>query len=185
MVDRIIGKIQEGLAANISWLDVAFGRAQRLIKVIDGKRWITPNVYCGNVVGKGKNDYIEVTPDSHIGNFSFFVLEDPETLKWNPGQQTEFKAPFSLIFWFDLRRVYNSATNRNTERLKAEILHVLNGRAGWLLNDGRITINRCWESAQNIYRGFTLDETDNQFLMHPFGGFRFEGVLEFDEICSL
>lgn len=182
MLDRVLGEIQSGLVENISWLDAAFGKAQRLTKMMNGKNIITPNVYCGGWRGHGPNDYIEVSPDSKIGNFSFFEVEDPQTIDAGPWAR-EVSAPFGLIVWFDLTRVYGVADNRNTERLKAEILHVLNGRAGWHLTDGRITINRIYERAENIYRGYTLSEIDNQFLMHPFSGFRFEGVLEFNELC--
>ena len=42
-----------------------------------------------------------------------------------------------------------------------------------------------YELAENVYRGFTLDEIDNQFLMHPFGGFRFEGVLSVNQPCNI
>ncbi len=182
MLDRVLGEIQNGLVENIGWLDAAFGKAQRLTKMINGKNIITPNVYCGGWQGHGPNDYIEVSPDSKIGNFSFFEVDDPQTIDAGPWAR-EVSAPFGLIVWFDLTRVYGMADNRNTERLKAEILHVLNGRAGWHLTDGRITINRIYERAENIYRGYTLSEIDNQFLMHPFAGFRFEGVLEFNELC--
>lgn len=182
MLDRIIGEIQTGLVENIPWLDVAFGRAQRLTKMMDGKRIITPNVFCGGWNGHGENDYIEVSPDSKIGNFSFFEIDDPQTIDAGPWAR-EIKAPFGLIVWFDLTRVYGVASNRDTERLKAQILHVLNGRDGWHLTAGRITINRIYERAENIYRGYTLSEIDNQFLMHPFAGFRFDGILEFPELC--
>lgn len=182
MLDRVLGEIQNGLVENIGWLDAAFGKAQRLTKMMNGKNIITPNVYCGGWQGHGPNDYIEVSPDSKIGNFSFFEVDDPQTIDAGPWAR-EVSAPFALIVWFDLTRVYGVADNRNTERLKAEILHVLNGRAGWHLTDGRITINRIYERAENIYRGYTLSEIDNQFLMHPFSGFRFEGVLEFNELC--
>ena len=182
MLDRVLGEIQSGLVENISWLDAAFGKAQRLTKMMNGKNIITPNVYCGGWRGHGPNDYIEVSPDSKIGNFSFFEVDDPQTIDAGPWAR-EVSAPFALIVWFDLTRVYGVADNRNTERLKAEILHVLNGRAGWHLTEGRITINRIYERAENIYRGYTLSEIDNQFLMHPFSGFRFEGVLEFNELC--
>ena len=182
MLDEIIGEIQTGLIENISWLDAAFGRAQRLSKNMNGKRIITPNVYCGGWNGHGPNDYIEVSPDSKIGNFSFFEIEDPQTIDAGPWAR-EIKAPFGLVVWFDLTRVYNSATNRNTEKLKAEILHVLNGRAGWHLTNGRIMINKIYERAENIYRGYTLTEIENQFLMHPYYGMRFDGVLEFNELC--
>ena len=182
MLDEIISEIQNGLVTNVSWLDVAFGRAQRLSKNIHGKRVITPNVYCGGWNGHGPNDYIEVSPDSKIGNFSFFEIDDPQTIDAGPWAR-EIKAPFGLVVWFDLTRVYNAADNRNTEKLKAEILRVLNGRAGWHLSNGRIAINKIYERAENIYRGYTLSEIDNQFLMHPFAGFRFDGLLEFAELC--
>lgn len=182
MLDAIIGEIQNGLADNISWLDAAFGRSQRLSKNLNGKRVITPNVFCGGWNGHGPNDYIEVSPDSKIGNFSFFEIDDPQTIDSGPWAR-EIKVPFGLIFWFDLTRVYHQPSNRNTEKLKADILRVLNGRVGWHLSDGRILINKIYERAENIYRGYSLSEIDNQYLMHPFAGFRFDGLLEFPELC--
>lgn len=183
MLDRVIGEIQKGLIEGLPWLDAAFGRSQKLVKTIDGKRYVTPNVYCGGLEGKGKNDYLEVSPDSNIGNFSFFVIHDPETIATFPGQPAEIKAPFSLIFWFDLRTIYGSDTNRNTELIKAQILKILNGRTPWHLSGGRILINKSYERAENIYNGFTLDENFNQYMMHPYGGLRLDGVLEFTEYC--
>ena len=182
MLDEIIGEIQTGLIENISWLDAAFGRAQRLTKNVNGKRIITPNVYCGGWNGHGPNDYIEVSPDAKIGNFSFFEIDDPQTINAGPWAR-DVKAPFGLIVWFDLTRIYDVADDRNTEKLKAEILHVLNGRAGWHLTNGRVQVNKIYERAENIYRGYTLTEIDNQFLMHPYAGFRFEGMLEYNELC--
>jgi len=183
MLDLHLGEIQKGLVDNLKWLDAAFGRSQRLTKEMNGKRIVTPNVFCGGWRGHGENDYIEVSPDSKIGNFSFFEIDDPQTIDQGPWAR-EVKAPFGLIVWFDLTRVYGTASNRNTEKIKADILRVLGGRAGWHLSEGRITINRIYERAENIYKGYTLSEIDNQFLMHPFGGLRFEGVLEFAEYCN-
>ena len=182
MLDRVIGEIQKGLVENISWLDVAFGRSQRLTKMMNGKRIVTPNVYCGGWNGHGENDYIEVSPDSKIGNFSFFEIEDPQTIDAGPWARS-IRTPYSLIVWFDLTRVYGVETNRNTEFLKSQILHLLNGRYGWHLSGGRVSVNRIYERAENIYRGYTISEIDNQFLMHPFGGFRMDGELCFDELC--
>ena len=182
MLDRVIGEIQKGLVENISWLDVAFGRSQRLTKMMNGKRIVTPNVYCGGWNGHGENDYIEVSPDSKIGNFSFFEIEDPQTIDAGPWARS-IRTPYSLIVWFDLTRVYGVETNRNTEFLKSQILHLLNGRYGWHLSGGRVSVNRIYERAENIYRGYTITEIDNQFLMHPYGGFRMDGELYFDELC--
>lgn len=184
MLDAVLSDIQTGLVDSIQWLDVAFGRAQRLTKMINGKRVITPNVYCGGWKNHGVNDYIEVSPDSKIGNFSFFEIDDPQTITGDVWSK-DIRTPFRLIFWFDLRRVYGKAANRNIEKMKAEVLQVLEGRAGWHLKEGHITIARFYEKIENIYRGYTLSEIDNQFLMHPFGGFAIDGVLEYPELCEV
>lgn len=180
-LDRVLGEIQQGLIGNLPWLDAAFGRAQRLVRnTPSGRRITTPNVYAGT---KGKvNDYIEVSPDAEIGNFSFFAIEEPQDILPGVGQR-EFRIPFGLIVWFDCRRAFNSATNRNIEALKLDVLRVLSGRTGFALTQGHIEVTRIYEQAINIYRGFSLDEVDNQFLMHPYGGFRIEGYLYFLEEC--
>ena len=184
MLDRVLASIQEALVDRVSWLDVAFGRAQRIVRTTaSGRRITTPNVYCGGWNGHGPNDYIEVSPDAEIGNFSFFSVEDPQTIGPGPWLRT-VQAPFGLVVWFDLRRVYGSATNRNTEKLKEDVLKVLTGRSGWAIPAGHIELAQIYEQSQNIYRGYSLDEVDNQFLMHPYGGFRIEGVVSYTEPCD-
>lgn len=177
LLDLIISNIQEGLADNLGWLDKVFGRAERLVKTDNrGRRIYTPNVYVGG------NEYIEVSPDAQIGNFAFFWVDDPQEVDWLPKVSVGLKVPFSLIVWLDYRKVFNSPDVRNKEQVKKQVLDVLNG--GFWLKTGRVTVNRIYELAENIYRGFSLDEIDNQFLMHPFGGFRFEGTLEVTETCE-
>lgn len=178
LLDVVINNIQTGLRDNLGWLDKAFGRAERLVKYgANQKKIYTPNIYIGG------NEYQEVTPDAGIGNFSFFWIDDPQTVDWTPKQSIGLKSPFSLIVWFDYRTVFNDPNTRNKERIKRDILDVLNG--GFWLKDGRIEINRIYELAENIYRGFSLDEVDNQFLMAPYGGFRFEGIMEVTETCII
>ena len=184
MLDREIGEIQAALADRLSWLDVAFGRAQKIVSIESGKRYIRPSVYCGyRTKGQGKNDYIDVLPDSKIGNFCFFEARDPQELEPSPWIR-RITAPISIIFWFDMRRIFGRDDYRNTERVKAQILKVLGGRDGWVLPFGRLTINRTYEETANIYRGYTLDEVDAQCMIHPFAGIRFDGVLEFNEVCE-
>lgn len=186
MLDKAIGELQQGLADGLPWLDVAFGRAQRLAKKMPtGKTIYTPSVFCGGWQGHGNNDYIEVMPDSFIGNFCFFVVDDPEQIEWQQNAEMTKRAPFSIIFWFDCRELFNDPKTRNTEYVKAQILDILNGRSGFLMQSGSIKINRIYERADNIYRGFSHDEIDNQFLMHPFAGFRFEGIIETETPCVL
>ena len=178
LLDRVIGGMQEGLVDNLPWLDFAFGRAERLVKYNSNqKRYYSPNVYCGG------DEYMEVTPDSNIGNFCFFWIDDPQRIMWEPGVDVGIQTPFSIIFWLDYRSIFNSSDVRNKEEVKRQILDTLNG--AFVLKDGTFKINKIYELAENIYRGFSLDEIDNQFLMHPYGGFRFEGELKVQETCKL
>lgn len=110
LLDRIIGNIQTGLVDNLPWLDKAFGRAERLVKY-DGnrKRYFTPCVYVG------RNDYIEVTPDANIGNFSFFWVDDPQGVSWESGVSVGIKPRFPLSFGLITGRY---STMRATETKK-------------------------------------------------------------------
>lgn len=175
LLDKVIVLIQQGLADNLPWLDYSFGRAERLVKMINGKRYYEPFIY---VEG---NEYIPVSPDSKLGNFSFFVVDDPVSIDWVPNQQSGYSVPVSIIFWFDMRTVTNDPDNRNLEAVKLQIMKALNG--GFWLREGSMSFNRVFEKAENIYQGFTLDEVDNQFLMAPYAGFRFVGEIGITETC--
>ena len=174
LIDKVIADVQKGLTDNLSWLNHAFGRAQRLVKEINTKKIFTPNVYAG-----GK-DYIEVSPDANIGNFSFFTIDDPQLVDWQPKIPGDIAVNYSLIVWFNVDRI-PGAENRNTEFVKSEILKTLNGK--FWLKSGRLNVTKIYEQAENIYRGFSLDEIDNQFLMHPYCGFRFSGEMTINETC--
>lgn len=185
LCDALIGELQQILVANLPWLDAAFGRSQRLTKMMNGKKIVTPNVYCGGWNGHGPNDYIEVSPDSKIGNFCFFEVQDPEMVDWHYRQIMDIRTPFSIIFWFDLTRVYDEQDNRDISHIKNQILTLLNGRTGLILRSGgHIVINRIFEQFENIYRGYSLTEIDNQFLMHPFAGLRFDGIMTMPQPCD-
>lgn len=174
LFDLTIADMQKELADRLGWLDHSFGRAERLVKVIDDRKYYTPNVYVGG------NDYLPVSPDAALGNFSFFVLDDPQNVDWQP-VQSDFSAPFSVIFWFDMRTITNDRDNRNTEAVKDEIVRALNSLH---IRNGSFTIKKIYEQAENIYKGYTLDEVDNQFLMHPYCGFRFTGEMYVSQLCQ-
>ena len=175
LFSAVIADICSGLESSVPWLDHAYGRAWRIRRRIGGRDVTLPAVYTGGESRGDANDYTEVTPDARCGCFSFFLLDDPQTVEWCPGQPGPVSSPFSLIVWTDLRQVYRRTDCRDTEGLKAELLDRLNGRIR--IRTGRIRITRIYERAENIYRGFTLDEVDSQFLMHPYWGCRLEGTM--------
>ena len=174
LIDKVLGEIQVGLAKELPWLKYAFGRAQRMVKEIKNKKYTYPGVYYG------KKDYLDVSPDDRIGNFSFFVIDDPQTLAWEPKSRGLLTAECSLIFWVNLNNIPGIEA-RNTEKVKSDILKALNG--GFTMRYGRIEITRIYEQAENIYRGFTIPEVETQYLMHPYAGFRFSGRILINESC--
>lgn len=174
LLDAVIGGIQPQLISRLPWLDYAFGRAQKIVKIVKERRLLLPSVYAG------KNNYFEVTPDQNIGNFSFWWIEDPQEVSRSVFP-VQINAKFSLIFWFNVSKIWNDPNNRDTETLKLQVIEALTQKIQ--VPDGVISLNRIYEQSDNIYRGFTLDEASNQFLIHPFAGFRFEGVLFVDKVC--
>ena len=178
LFDKVIKEIQQALKNGLPWLDYSFGRAERLVKVIDGKRIYTPNVY------KGNDNYEVLLPDDRLRCFSFFVLSEPQELMNRMQTELRIKAPFSLIVWVDLRKVekvMNQPDQRNTEYVKEQILGVLETA---FPKKGSFSIQRIYQRAENVFDGFTLDEVQNQFLMSPFAGFRFYGELIVTNDCN-
>lgn len=175
-MDEIIKEINKALTDNLSWLNIAFGRAERTVKVVNKKKYFWPSIY------KGGNEYEYLTPDSNLGNFSFFRIEDPETVGYVDRGQSRIKLPCSIVFWWDFRRIDNR-DNRNIEAIKQQILKALNRKLFLKQPGARFEITRIWKEAENIYKGYTLDETQNQFLMHPYCGLRIEGILTYNETC--
>lgn len=173
LFDKTIQNLQDALGG-LSWLNHIFGRCERLVKVVDGQRRYTPNVYCG------RDEYILLTPDNtDLGNYCFFVMEEPQTVT-KPSQMYRLRSPFSLVVWYDQRTIPNDADGRNTEAVKDDILRTIHD--AWIKN-GYVNVERIYERAENVFEVFSLDEVDNQFLMSPFAGLRLTGEMIVNEDC--
>lgn len=175
LIERVIGEVQVALSDSLPWLSHVFGKAERLVKMQNGRKYYTPNVYAGG------NDYVSVSPDSHLGNFCFFRCDDPETITWEIGARNDAEANVSVIVWCDLRTIEAAGSDRNAEAVKREVLRVLNG--GLRLQHGRFHVTKVYELAERVFDGYTLDEVDNQFLMHPYCGWRFAGTMWVQDYC--
>lgn len=174
LFDKVIKEVQTGLANRLSWLTHSFGRCERLVKEVNGRRVYTPNIYLG------KNEYLMLTPDQRLGNYSFFVMEEPERLAFERGLRTVYRAPFSLVVWVDMRTIEDGDT-RNTEKVKDAIVKAVNGI---ISRYGGLTLTRVYNHAERVFEGFSLDEVDNQYLMSPFCGWRFMGEIWVREDCA-
>ena len=112
-------------------------------------------------------------------------MHEPQELLNRMQIEVRIRSPFSLIVWVDLRRVEKKmrmADERNTEYIKEQVLSVIETADK---RKGHISINKIYQRAENVFAGFTLDEVDNQFLMSPFAGWRFEGNIMVNDECIL
>lgn len=177
LFDRVIQGLQDALGA-LTWLDHIFGRSERLVKMVEGRKYYTPNVYAHN------GEYIPLVPDNTmLGNYAFFVLSEPQQVSVPMGRQNRVKAPFSLIVWVDTRTIdlWSEKDSRNTEYIKEQLLKTV--QRAWLRH-GSVSVDRVYQLAENVFDGYTLDEVDNQYLMAPFAGFRLTGEIIVDEECD-
>lgn len=175
MLDRVLACIQDALIDNIGWLDHAFGRAQRLVTKKENREYYYPGVYIGN------EEYLNVLPNQSLGNRTYFTIEDPHTVESNVRRYNTIRSHFSLVLWYDLRSIYHSSKERNTEEIKSQLLRVLSNVV--LPSGSHIEVTKIYEQAENIFKGFSLKEVDTQFLMQPFAGLRIEGTLTYREEC--
>lgn len=175
LFDRPIQDMQKSIGAKLLFMDHVFGRCERLIKEVEGRKVYTPNVY------KGGDEYLLLTPDNtDLGNYCFFVREEPEQMVVDAAIHSRLRAPFSLVVWVDLRTIEDT-DQRNIYDLELKVLDAISSPG--TLKSGGITVQRVYHRAENIFEGFTLDEVQNQFLMSPFFGLRVQFELWVDEDC--
>ena len=172
LFDKAVADMQLELGEKIPWLDHIFGICERVTRAIDGASYNTANVYTGN------DNYEQIEPSFDLGNFCFFYLRDPQT--FDSVNASRMGTPISVIFWYDMRQVSNSPSERNREAVKAQILSVLKEAH---LPNGTFIWSRLYEEPRNVFADFSYDHFDNQFLMSPFAGFRIDATLYADIPC--
>lgn len=172
LFDKAVSGIQDALASGLPWLDRVYGICESVVDMKNGKKFISANQYIG------KGHYEQVMPCEELGNFAFFTLKDPqETIS---ADRNRIRSPFSLIFWYDMRKVSLPTDERNTEEIKDQILGLLDE-----LHNPNLTITRIYEKWQNVFADFSYDTIKNQYLMSPYAGLRIEGYIETRVSCQI
>lgn len=174
LFDEAFAEMAVQLESKLSgWPLRSFGRCQKLVEKEGNQRRYYPAWF----FGQNQNNYLKLFPDDHIRNFSFFTLEDgQEITNQNYTTYRNLKADFGLIFWFHFPTIFgDNWQNYSIDNAKNQVLHYVKSIKG---STFEFTINRFWEEADNIYKGFNHREIDCQFLMRPYGGFRIDGSIE-------
>lgn len=173
--DLVLSGIQTKLESALSWLTKAYGRAYRLVRELDNDDFFYPGVI---ISGK---EYLNMLPDGHLGNYSYFELGDQVFLEYNKGLYNKIEQEFSCVFWFDMRDIYPSWETRTIEHVKAEILTAFRTLS---ISNGQFRLETIYERAEDVFEGYSVQEVGNQFLMRPYGALRFEGQLIYKQKCA-
>lgn len=150
-LDVLLAEIQT-ILETVSWLDTAYGQTE---KHYDENRSY-PAIYTGS-------DYLSMLPDGHLGNYSFFIVQDPQQVQVD-FQQEEFAGTMRLVVFFNWDNVY--ADHKTYENIKYDILEVL--RNPGLLN-GRIEVKAFYKDVENIFKGYKVDPS-----LRPYGAVAFD-----------
>lgn len=172
LLDAAFASIQSSLSTGLSWLTTAYGMAERRVEEQEGRIVYFPAVYSGS------REYLKVFPDSHLGSFSFFDVDNGLLVdEWQTYNRQRIQSEFALILWFDYRDVYPADHQQRTiSNVASDILAVLRNVPG-------ITIERVLDRGDDIYKGYTSQEIKQQYFMRPYGALRFEGEIWTEEQC--
>lgn len=175
LLDVIIQDIQRLLQNNLHWLDYAFGRAYKIESTAEsGPKVKYPAVYTE------QGEYFSVLPDDKLGNYSFILISDPTEVEM-PAGLSSIKVTGSIIFWLNLSTIYAENNAIYSEEIKSEILRILTSRH---LSPGcRLKILKLYEQPENIFREFSIQQTDTQYLLYPYYGLRIEVELKIEKLC--
>ena len=184
LVDDAISTVNATLLANLTWLDGAYGKIQRMRHVdAKGKETTFPGAYTGTSAN-GTNDYINVLPDQKLGNYCYWEVSDPvEYDNINRNFSTSFN--FKISFWFDWRDIFGDPAYKaaSIEQVKLIILNVLAAAQ----YTRQVEAYKVYEDANSIFQNFTNQgyissydhkQIKGQFLMKPYGGLAFSGVIQ-------
>lgn len=190
LLDKVLQGIQLKLKSHLPWLDVAFGRAYKIVKQSDNSKLVYPAAYIGN------KEYIELLPSDDLTNFSWFDIYDPQEIDDSMPGLPRYSFTGGLVFWYDLRRIYEDSSVMYTEEVKEEILRVLT-LPGLIPNGGQFKVTKIYERFENIYKGYSLEKVynsnvykgediqslDKQFFMYPYAGLRIDFKIITRELC--
>ncbi len=190
-LDMYILQTQNSLAAALPWLERAFGRAWKMYKQDEGigktkgvaRGYQYPGAYSGKV------EYFNCFPNDTFKSYCFFSPRDNgEVVSTNdgpayvPGVWNDWRQPVDIIFWWNCKKINPAIDYPLTENLLADIRKALRA-IPWFIISG-VQYN-----ADNIFNEYSLDHVAEQYLVHPFGGVKIMGDIQFLEqdgfdVCS-
>jgi hypothetical protein len=145
----------------LTWLDYAFGLADRMVETRDEKDFIYPACYVSNTL-----DPVNVMPSDNYKALSFWVKE-PEALFNYEHNPDRMYYKISCIFFMNIEKIAPTDNFKETKtKLRQDIIkffdeHITGGFG--VLELVRIIDDDITE----VYKDFSIDQVDNRFKMLP------------------
>lgn len=171
-LDLGVSQINAKLSSGLSWLTNAYGVSEKRERVDDGSPIQYPAIYGSN------NEYVDLRPDSHLGNFCFWILPEYNPTFDPGGNLLSETGSFSVVFWFDYRLVFTSGADEsnNIRNVIEQIYPILIGGG---FSNIAIQVQQVVTRSELIYSGYTVPaEVRDQYLMRPYGGLRIDGIFK-------
>ncbi len=162
LIERLFNDAQQALIEGLDWLDLAYGKAERIATRTEKfEQTFIPAWFMDG------EDYENLLPDDRKGNYSFFTVEDNQSVESAPGRPARVSGVCSLVVWLDQRSLSNTWSKEAARNAILGVLTNLN------VFDGHLQVRSIFERPEAVFSGFTLDEVENQYLTYPYCGFRF------------
>lgn len=162
LLDKMFNDIQQHLIDNVDWLDLAYGQAERIMQRTEKfERTYIPAYFMQG------EDYENLLPDDRKGNYSFFTVDDNQSIEGAKGRPARISGTCNLIVWLNVRTITNGWGKEQAKNAILNALTALN------LSYGHLQVTNIFERAEAVFSGFTLEEVENQYMTYPFCGFRF------------
>jgi hypothetical protein len=191
-LDRIIQTLQLSLD-EIPWIEKSFGRAFTQMRkstenvgVRSNDNIYYPAVFQG-ASGELIKDFEDLLVNDNLRAYCFFRCdEDDDSFEYSHLLENEFESSFSIIFWFDLDKINKTFPPTKlypfNNELKDDILEAIENTIFETVGD-RVTIETITNNPREIFREYTIDIVEQQNLVFPSGGFRFNCRAQWLQEC--
>lgn len=180
-IDWAVKDMQDVLRVNLNWLTHPYGRAYRIDKQGEEKRFVLPEVYVGNT--DGKYSLVPATPDNDKKAISFFTIGKERQLTKEMQASNYLSWDVGLIIWANLELI-NKELAKNEDFTQHLIKAVRRVIMRDLLGSGyKVEITTVDREYNEVFKEFTLQE--RRYVVMPFTAFRFNLIVTLKEGCGV
>jgi len=171
------------LYEEFAWLEKSFARAvirseKRKTDTGSDFNYIFPGIF--SRVGDDVYDYLNMMELDNYDAYSFFLALDPEeSVEYEEEIQNQYRRRLDNIIWLNLEKVDDTKGYDYLEEIKQDVRNKIEKN-----RFGTIDIVSIEDEPENIFREFSLELTNTQFLYYPYRGFRIIMNVTYDEPCG-